>query len=350
MPLDAWDAWGPVQDMNSTRVMNTILSLESLQLIILGGDLITGENAYLFNGSHYIDEIVAPLVAKGLPYASVYGNHDHQHNLSSSDILLREHRYRNSLTRQMVFGKNSGVSNYYLPIFPSTGDQTPALLLWFFDSRGGVEFQKLDAQGNTIPRPDWVDPSVVSWFKKTRQALQDQHKKLIPSLAFVHIPINASLALQETGVNPHREPGINDDVPLAQQAQGWCTDGVNNGTCAYGGQDVPFMEALASTPGLMAVFSGHDHGDSWCSKWDKLLPGMTAAGNNITLCFGQHSGYGGYGSWTRGSRQIFVTEESLLNEQIDTWIRLETGDVVGAVTLNSTYGQDIYPATPNTYS
>jgi hypothetical protein len=77
---------------------------------------------------------------------------------------------------------------------------------------------------------------------------------------------------------------------------------------------------------------------------------MTVAGNGVNLCFGQHTGYGGYGTWTRGSRQILVTEEMLKTFEAETWIRLERGEVVGHVSLNSTYGEDWYPATPNSHS
>ncbi len=72
---------------------------------------------------------------------------------------------------------------------------------------------------------------------------------------------------------------------------------------------------------------------------------------SLTILQGQHSGYGGYGNWTRGSRQVLIHENTLqdLNHlELDTWIRLETQDVVGAVTLNATYGQDHYPATKDT--
>lgn len=38
----------------------------------------------------------------------------------------------------MVDTNDSGVSNYYLPVYSNDGtDSTPALILWFFDSRGG---------------------------------------------------------------------------------------------------------------------------------------------------------------------------------------------------------------------
>ena len=75
---------------------------------------------------------------------------------------------------------------------------------------------------------------------------------------------------------------------------------------------------------------------------------MTVKGNGINLCFGQHSGYAGYGNWIRGSRQVLVTEAMLENLEVETWIRLENGDVVGSVSLNATYNEDTYPATPNT--
>lgn len=106
---------------------------------------------------------------------------------------------------------------------------------------------------------------------------------------------------------------------------------------------MPFMQAVATTPGLLALFSGHDHGNSWCYKWDGKLPGMTVDGRGLNICFGQRSGYGGYGDWSRGARQIFVTEAMLEHEELDTWVRLENRDIVASVTLNSTCGQDRYP-------
>lgn len=118
----------------------------------------------------------------------------------------------------------------------------------------------------------------------------------------------------------------------------------------YSGQDIPFMSALLNITGLLAVFSGHDHGDDWCYRWNTTLPGMNLTGNGLHLCFGRHSGYGGYGSWTRGSRQVFVTEADLAERRLETWVRLETGEVSGRVVLNGTYGLDSYPVVADTTS
>jgi hypothetical protein len=63
----------------------------------------------------------------------------------------------------MVPGQNAGVSNYFLEVFSSDVQKVnPELILWFFDSRGGNEFQQLDKEGNTISIPESVDES-VSW-------------------------------------------------------------------------------------------------------------------------------------------------------------------------------------------
>ncbi len=228
--------------------MEHVLDAEpALGLVVLNGDLITGENTFLENSTLYVDQIVGPLVRRGLTWASTYGNHDSDYNISREAILARERSWPNARTAQMVSGPQAGVTNYYLPVYgpgcaPAAGVDAldspcaPALLLWFFDSRGGFHFQQRDAAGNRVGQPDWVDAGVAAWFLATSAALAARHGpggRPLPSLAFVHIPTNASLALQtEAGLDAHRQPGIDDDYGLAQQGQGWCADGRDGGTAA----------------------------------------------------------------------------------------------------------------------
>ncbi|RCI10406.1 hypothetical protein L249_4357 [Ophiocordyceps polyrhachis-furcata BCC 54312] len=346
---NAWDAWGHQQDLSTVKVVEGVLDAEKPDLVVFNGDIITGENAFLENSTKVIDMLAAPLVRRTLPWASTYGNHDHSLNLSAADILAHEQRWPNARTKTMTPGRDAGVSNYYLPVYgPGCchSDCRPELLLWFFDSRGGLRFQDRDEHGSPRAQPNWVDTSVVDWFQQAQANLSRQYGRALPSLAFVHIPPYAFLALQTAkAIDAHRQPGINDDNPLAAQAQGWCPDGRNDASCGYGGQDVPFIKALSETPGLVGLFSGHDHGNSWCVRWDDQVPGMTVAGRGLDLCFGQRSGYGGYGQWVRGGRQVRVSRQN--TSEAETWIRLDTGDVVGNIMLNSTFGKDWYPTTPN---
>ncbi|KAL7755361.1 hypothetical protein ACKLNR_015118 [Fusarium oxysporum f. sp. zingiberi] len=337
---------GPEQDRNSVEVIRKVLDYDTPDLVVLNGDLINGDSTYAHNSTHYIDQIVEPMVNRSLTWASTYGNHDHNYNIAGDDILDREQMWPGSRTQKMVNETMSGTTNYYLAVYPAncidTTNCSPRLLLWFFDSRGGNYYQ-----GNS--QQNWVDQSVVDWFNKTSTELTNKHNKTIPSLTFVHVPINASIAFREqVGVRKNYQPGINDDPPVPQQGYGWCANGTPTYGCSYGGQDVPFMEALVTIPRIIGLFYGHDHGNTWCYRWNRKLDGMAIKGNGIHLCYGQHSGYGGYGDWIRGAREIIVTEDKLDNNEVDTYIRLESGDVVGAVTLNSSFNEDYYAATPNT--
>lgn len=54
--------------------MQSVLKVESPELVMLNGDLITGENTYKENATAYIDKIAGPLVKAGLPWASTYSS------------------------------------------------------------------------------------------------------------------------------------------------------------------------------------------------------------------------------------------------------------------------------------
>lgn len=332
--------------------METVLDIEKPDFAVLNGDLINGDDTKLHNSTEWVDRVVKPFVDRGITWGSSYGNHDHQPNLSGDLLLEREQMWSGARTTKMVQGENAGTTNYYLPVYPAECTNIckckPLLLLWFFDSRGGYYFQKRDSKGRAVHHPNWVDDSVVEWFEKTNEKLRKKYNTVIPSLGFVHIPLYAMVKQQEGGIHPNRQPGINDET-VSPQAQGWCIDGTRTWetNCKYGMQDVPFMQAIAKTPGIMGLFSGHDHANSWCYKWDGKLPDMTVQGNGVNLCFGQHSGYGGYGDWVRGSRELIVSRDKLKDLVVESHIRLESGKVVGAISLNATYGQDEYPATPN---
>ncbi|KAH0592905.1 hypothetical protein MHUMG1_09358 [Metarhizium humberi] len=340
---------GPAQDRNTVRVIGDVLDFDRPDLVVLNGDLINGDTTQSHNSTHYIDQIVAPMVRRNLTWASTYGNHDHSSSADSADILKREHMWPGARTRNMVTAKDAGTTNYHLPVYSAACARdgcAPELILWFFDSRGGYYFQGA-AQAN------WVHASAVAWFRETNDLLTKKHQRAIPSLAFVHIPIHATWAVQTRAKpRPHYQPGINDKLAVSQQGEGWCRNNSQQATCDYGGQDEPFMQALVDVPGLMGLFYGHDHGKTWCHRWDSRLPGMDVVGNGLSLCYGQHSGYGGYGDWIRGARQIVVRRDELADLAVETYVRLESGAVVGAVTLNSTFNSDgeRYPPTPNQFT
>lgn len=69
------------------------------------------------------------------------------------------------------------------------------------------------------------------------------------------------------------------------------------------------------------MFVGHDHGNDWCCPHKKMW-----------LCYGRHTGYGGYGDWARGARIIEIMDQPFA---LKSWIRMEDGFVHSQVLLSS---------------
>lgn len=79
--------WGPSHDEKTLKLMRGILEVESPDLVVLNGDLITGQNTFKANATAYVDNVVGPLVDAGLPWASTYGSEWAPVLLSRSEIL-----------------------------------------------------------------------------------------------------------------------------------------------------------------------------------------------------------------------------------------------------------------------
>ena len=312
--------WGIDQDLKSTRAMRSVLGDESPDLVVLNGDLVTGENTFKENASDYVHQIVAPMVEHQIPWASTYGNHDSAFNLTREALLQQEQTYDLCLTRSE--GQDlPGLTNYWLVVEDSKGE--PVAILWFLDSRGGRTFQYKPGEPDYFD--DWVAPETAKWFQGKSEQLQHGHGRVVTGLVFTHIPPHIYRQKQLDGVDSNRFPGLHADNPLDFEGSG--------------DDDALFQQALEDTPGVHSIYTGHNHGDSWCSTW----PGSSKHASLPFLCFAKHTGYGGYGTWNRGARIIQLTS-SPDGIEVSSWVRMENGAVITKVSLNETYGHDEYPA------
>ena len=291
------EAWGPAQDANSTRVQNAVLQseLNGLGLVVMLGDMITGNNVHS-NSSAYWDEFTLPVRANfsGLPWATILGNHDDypfqadgsprpytvETQADRRELLANDLRFADSATQLGPAGI-SLASNYFLPV-GSHGDPQgpPELLLYFLDSGGGRA-------------PEVVYPDQVAWLEGLRTQHIAKWGKGVRSLLFMHIPC----------------PQYTKALHSPQGFFGMALDNVTptaNDTGVF---------AVAKDTGIQAVFVGHDHGNDFCGSVE-----------GVWLCFGRHSGYGGYGSWRRGSRVVELGSDGAIR----TWVRMEDGDVVSS--------------------
>ncbi|KAF8485671.1 Metallo-dependent phosphatase [Gautieria morchelliformis] len=317
-----WDVWGPIQDKNSTILMNRVLNDEKPDYVV---------HTFRENATSLIDEIVAPLNAAKIPFSSTHGNHDNNVNITHLAEIEREQLVAPlSYTRvaPQGVGGEGGPGNYWVPIYKRYSDHSPALVLWFFDSRGAIDKRSfIKGQANLTQLPDWVDRSVADWIVSETKAMENAWGPADnrAALAFVHIPPNVVQNLSET-LNSTKDPGLNADEPLGVGS----TQSTFN-TSFYGtGNDQPFWDSVtANIKNLHAIVSGHDHGNEWCTR---------DPGKGVIFCFDKHAGYGGYDSpsWGHGVRD-FVFSATNVTGGVDTWVRLEDGTRRAIVRLDNEF-------------
>ncbi|KAK5583076.1 hypothetical protein RB653_004666 [Dictyostelium firmibasis] len=313
------ETWGKEQDINSTRVMNTILDKEgNVDLILFTGDLITGNNID-GNVSKYWEYAVNVAKTRNIPWAITFGNHD---DLSTNDNSTRF----DLMSLDIKLGSHSkfgpigipGVSNYNLNIYEFINDNQknknnnhnnkeekensgrPLATLWLFDSGDGendcTQYDKSRREfgGDGYKCNTYITKEQIEWYENEtlKYAIGDDHLPLWEG-AFFHIPLQEYMLIW------------NYDVCF-----GW-----NNDSIACQPVNEGLFKKFVEIGRVRMISVGHNHGNDFCSTFD-----------NIKMCYGRHSGYGGYGTWERGARVIQLTHNPNKNTVSSiTYITFETG-------------------------
>lgn len=145
--------------------MYSVLDNEQPDMVVLNGDLTSCEFVAPENSNALINKVVSPLVDRNLPFAATFGNHDMTKTCNTRS--MSEHMWDNvkggngkklSFTTSSVPGAHEqvGTSNYYVPIYSSSGGSL-VMMLWFFDSKGGRVF---NPTGDDVSVGGWVDEKV----------------------------------------------------------------------------------------------------------------------------------------------------------------------------------------------
>lgn len=225
-----------------------------------------------------------------------------------------EHELASSLSHTAedgYFGSSGGgMSNYRLLVFNSDDDakaDRPSFVLWFLDTGGGGFSEGLHNDQ-------------LEWLSEQSAALEARYGPL-PGALYAHVPLQEFADVEPRPGNPSCE-GISDDRVTPLQA---------------GAHLFPLLSKMH----IGWVFSGHNHGNDWCCRVrvasvDANAPQPPLKQPDVQLCYGRHSGYGGYstpGVHLRGAR-VFeihpaIAKRFLLgqasDEGMESWVRLEDG-------------------------
>lgn len=293
--------WGPRQDEKTFHALRSILSQQHVtpDLIIFSGDQVTANNI-VNNATAYYKMLGDFIETYHIPWGIIFGNHDDAEYVGNSlsdaaattlrsDLLrfLQLQPYNYHMTRQDSSTNVFGVSNYVLNV---TLNGNIALQVILLDSGGGsLPNQLLESQ------LDWISTERI---------------KGIPAVFFQHIPTHEYVF--------HN----NNNFPCVGSNGDGGVDPLN--------YDPGIVNFLSKDGYAYLLAVGHNHGNSYCCPAE--------GGNNqtpslLSLCFGRHSGYGGYGNWDRGARVYELTLSSSANDEqrrdfsYKSWLQMESGNI-----------------------
>lgn len=273
----------PASDIALERIKE-VLDAETPDFVIFTGDVIYGRPADL--GMSAVLQVVAD---RKIPFGVVYGNHDNEQGMSREELLKVIRKIPYNLTGQAE--GISGVTNFILSVKSSDGNRN-ALILYCLDSHsyssvkgiGGYDFLKSDQ---------------IEWYRKnSREFAAANGGNPVPALAFFHIPL------------PEYNQAAADEnaILVGTRMEKACAPVLNTGMFA----------AMKQQKDVVAVFVGHDHDNDYVVDWKGILLGYGryTGGNTV------------YNDLPNGARVIEMTEGK---RSVDTWVRLENGQVINRV-------------------
>ena len=294
---------------NLTECLAAILDAEEPDLVVFLGDQIEGKHPYIHMGDNeahakrIIDQIVAPVVERGIPFTVVFGNHDAQDAGVSNEVQMA---YYQSFPGCLAADEGAalpGCGTYNL-IYTSSDGSHPALNLYFVDS---LEY---DAKGGY----GCVTKEQVAWCRTVSETLaRTNGGGAVPALVFQHIVV-PEIYNVFTRVRDKDEPGAFAGKGAGKG--GWYAApeglaGVVEAPCPPNYSNGQFA-AWREAGDVKAAFFAHDHLNSYEARLDGIdlvaCPGATFTADN--------------NEDARGVRIIEIDEKTIADGQYETRVLL----------------------------
>lgn len=285
--------------LNATikQFLNDVLSEYQPDLVVLGGDNCVADYEYKKDAIKEICEIFAD---NETYFTFVFGNHDDEQDWSREELFAMYKLYGGKYCLAYDADPDlTGVATHNLLVYSSDMSKV-AYNLYMFDSNS----YSYDEDGNRLGY-DCVHEDQIEWYKNTSATLKVLNGgKVVPAMAFQHIIVqDVCEELYFESAIPLGDLGLTFDgvsytyIPnVAAIETGFIFEPTCPGYYNYGQFD-----AMVETGDVVAIYSGHDHQNSFTVMKDGIAiintPGCT---------------YGSYASdYSRGVRIIELDENDL---------------------------------------
>lgn len=275
-------------------LMNASIDKVNPDFIVLTGDNIAGwwKGVDKAKTEAAVDIVAKAIDDRGIPFAFVFGNHDHE-GLANEENGMTEEEAKEFIlscfqkydTCLAVEGEEmTGVGNYNLLVKDSKGEKD-IFNLWFMDSNPYTPEEEGGGYG-------YVHEDQIEWFKKTSNELKSKNSgENIPSLLFQHIAVfevydmlkevdkGTKNAVKGSAVRNDKYYVINDEyIYDGSLNEGPCPPNVN------GGQ----FESWLEQGNIIGAFFGHDHVNDFAGEYKGIK--MAAVPGVGFYSYGNHHG------------------------------------------------------------
>lgn len=281
--------WGKKASQKAIECIIAVIDEEDPDFVIF-----TGDQVYSKGVENSLRALTAPLIERAIPYAAVFGNHDHQFDMTRPAMydLLQSQEYCAMPPRG-----EADSPDYHLTVYSNDGTSI-ARALYCMDTHDKSAANKVGGGY------DWLTGSQINWYR----AISGSYAKAnngtpVPALLFIHIPL------------PEYQTAIDTDPDniVGTKKERICCSALNSGMFA----------ALKEQGDIRGVFCGHDHDNDFLTTYRGIL-----------LAYGRYTGgktvYNHIG--TNGARVIVLDEKN--PDKIDTWIRLRDGKTLDRYTFD----------------
>ena len=277
-------------DGRTLRAMHGLMDEVKPDLVLLGGDNCHGPAFHnMQDVEKYLPIFTAPMAERKIPWAHVFGNHDH--DLPLSKRLLQE-MYEalpycvSKHTPETVHG----VTNCVLPIYGRSGT-SPLFNIWLMDTNnlaedylrelGIADEWKLPARPDHQGHYDKIRFDQVMWYYTTSQALEKTAGQKIPGMLMTHMALWEHAFVRDNAA----QTGLTGET-VERLDLGLLNSGL--------------FSAMLERGDIRLAAAAHTHMDDFCGNY-----------LGVTLCLDGCAGWAPYGTDSiRGGRVFDLREDN----------------------------------------